>query len=95
MDDIVIILILLVLICIFFEFYNTQESFEIPSNIYLSANSENKKITLYWSRPNTNYEDIYLYLVYVKEPNKSVRIITQKAGNEHFYKKTFLKLDPK
>jgi hypothetical protein len=52
-------------------------------------------IKLIWTRPNTNYEDIYSYLIYLGEPNKDVTMFTIKSEpNKLFYTKRFDNLDP-
>jgi|SaaInlStandDraft_6_1057023.scaffolds.fasta_scaffold159228_2 hypothetical protein len=93
MDTTLIILIILIVLIIAYEFLFTYEKFQVPSPIKLQGNSKNGVINLFWHRPETNYENIYQYLIYIKEDGKDPRMLNHKASDDLFYKKTLLKID--
>jgi len=91
---IIFFLILIILYeCIKFnEKFQSQASLK-PSPIKLSGNSKNGIVTLFWSEPKNNKDNIIEYIVYVqKTGDKDKRIISQKRGDVPFYKKKFLDL---
>jgi hypothetical protein len=93
MNITLIILVIIIVLIITYEFLNTYEKFQAPSQIKLQGSSSNGKIMLFWHRPETNYENIYQYLIYIKEDGKDPRILSQKATGDLFYKKTLLKIN--
>ena len=92
---IIFFLILIILYeCIKFnEKFQTQTSLK-PSPIKLSGNTKNGIISIFWSQPKINNDNIIEYIVYVqKKGDKDKRIISQKKGDSPFYKKKFLDLE--
>ena len=90
----IIIVFVLLIILIIYEGYKRLEKFEAPSRIVLIGTAKESMITLYWSKPDNNAENIYSYLIYMYEPNKDVNLLTIKASNNNFYEKTYYNLDP-
>jgi hypothetical protein len=91
-----IVYLLLAIVCliIVYEFCANYEKFQSPSQIGLIGNSRDGVISLFWHRPHANYENIYQYLLYIKEVDKDVRLLHQKATDAVFYKKSLLNMNP-
>ncbi len=89
-----IVVIVLLLILIVYEIYKRYEKFQSPSRIVLIGTSKETMVNLYWTKPDSNNENVYSYLIYMYEPNKDVNLITVKSSNKPFYEKTYYNLDP-
>ena len=89
---IILLLVFIILLVILYEFGKNFEFFENekPSPIKLAATSTETIIKLYWHKPSINTENMYSYLIYMKEPNKDINLTTMKyEGDKLFYEKTF------
>ena len=91
---IVYLLLAIILLIIVYEFCSNYEKFQSPSKINLIGNSKDGIISLFWHRPESNYDNIYQYLLYVNEEGKDARLLNQKATDAVFYKKSLLKVNP-
>lgn len=94
---IILLLVFIILLVILYEFGKNFEFFEEskPSPIKLTATSSETIIKLYWHKPSVNTENMYSYLIYMKEPNKDINLTTMKYEDDKlFYEKTFNGLDP-
>jgi len=89
-----IIVIVLLVGLIVYELYKQYEKFQVPSRLLLVGTAKETMVNLYWSKPDSNDENVYSYLIYMYEPNKDVNLITIKASNNPFYEKTYYNLDP-
>lgn len=96
---IILLLIFIILLIILYEFAKNFEYFNNeppkPSPIKLTGTSMETIIKLYWHKPSKHNENVYSYLIYMKEPQKDINLTTMKyESNKLFYEKTFYGLDP-
>ena len=93
-----LIVFILVLIVIF-EFLKTMNehfnSEDKPSSVKLLGVAQKGQVNLFWHIPTINYENIYTYLIYIKEDGRDVKLISEKSiSNKQFYKKNIISLNP-
>ena len=96
---IILLFVFIILLIILYESIKNFEYFDdeppLPSPIKLTGTSMETMIKLYWHKPSINNENVYSYLIYMKEPEKDINLTTMKyESNKLFYEKTFYGLDP-
>jgi hypothetical protein len=96
---IILLLVFIILLIILYESIKNFEYFDDeppkPSPIKLTGTSSETIIKLYWHKPSKQNENVYSYLIYMKEPEKDINLTTIKYDiNKLFYEKTFYGLDP-
>ena len=90
-----LLLLFVIFLFVSFELYKRYDKFTVPESIHLVATSQNSQIRLYWHMPVNFRNDIYNFLLYIKEQGKDVKLLTiTPKRNEDFYEKTITGLDP-